>query len=97
MFAIALWVRSIADAAKAKKPPDFWVFESPRVRAPPDGCEDKDCCGRCRLPEAEEAEEGGGDGESLSATGSRGECRRGEVAGVEKALLLLLGLRLGRD
>lgn len=35
IVAIALWVRSMADAAKAKKPPDFWVRESARVRVPP--------------------------------------------------------------
>lgn len=90
----------MADAAKARKPPGFWFLDSPREKLPPDRCEDWDCCGRCRLYEVEEAEAGeGGDDDSVSATVLRGECRRGEVAGVETALLalVLLGLRLRRE
>lgn len=82
----------MADAAKAKKPPDLGFLD--------ECCNDWDCCGRCRLYEAGEADAGeGGDEDALSATGSRGECGRGEAAGVETKLLgpVLLGLRLGRE
>lgn len=82
----------MADAAKAKKPPDLGFLDG--------CCKDWDCCGRCRLYEAGEADVGeGGDEDELSATGSRGECGRGEVAGVETKLLgpVLLGLKLGRE
>lgn len=88
MGEITLWVRSRADAAKAKKPPVLWSFRfrSPRAELAPNCC----CCGcdRLRLGEGEEVEAGD---EADSATGSRGECGEiGDAAGVESKELLLM-------
>lgn len=79
MVAIAVCVRSKADAAKAKKPPVRWLLSSPRVKLAINGC----CRDLCRSSELED-EDSGRDEEVVSATGSREkEVGIGEVAGVE--------------
>lgn len=84
MVAIALWVRSMAEAANAKKLFGFWLFGSPRTELTPNGWV------RDRLSEAEAAAGTATEAdEADSATGSSGEQEAEEVeTDVAEALLL---------
>lgn len=87
---MALWVRSRADAAKAKKPAVRGGFRSPRTEL---GLE---CCWGCnRLRLGGRGDEGGAGSEADSATDARGEGGAvGEVAEVEEeGLVVVFGLR----
>lgn len=81
MVAMALWVRSKAEAANAKKPPGFWSLGSPRAELT------GDCCGRDRVGRAESGADSSGEDE-------RGE--KASVVGVLAVVLLGLMLGGGR-
>lgn len=82
---MALWVRSRADAAKAKKLPVLWSFRSPRAELAPNCCW-YCCCGCNRLRVGEEAD--GGE-KADSATDSRGNDDEAGVEAGDVQLLLL--------